>query len=183
MPSKKIILGLCGQISSGKGTIAEYAQKNLSGKTYRFSTMLRDVLNRLYLEITRSNMQTLSTILRQNFSEDVLAKVMAEDVQRNDNNLIIVDGIRRMADIKYLQELEGFYLVRVVADSKIRFERLIKRSENADDQQKTYEDFLKDERQEAELEIPLVMEKAELELNNNGTFEELYKQIDDIVKR
>lgn len=181
MENKKIILGLCGQISSGKGTIAEYAQKKYNAKTFRFSTMLRDVLSRLYLDITRYNMQTLSTILRTNFSEDIMAKVMAEDVKNDSTEIIIVDGVRRMADITYLKEINGFYLVSVKADAKIRFERLTKRNENSDDLGKTYEDFLKDEQQEAELEIPIAMQNADLEIDNNGSMEDLFKQVDDII--
>lgn len=183
MSDKKIILGLCGKISSGKGTIAEYAQKKYNASTHRFSTMLRDVLNRLYLDISRNNMQTLSTILRTNFSEDIMAKVMALDAKKDENQIIIIDGVRRMADIKYLKEIEGFYLVSVDADAKIRYDRLSKRSENIDDFGKSFEEFLKDEEQEAELEIPKAMAEAQIKINNNNNFEDLYKQIDKIIEK
>ncbi len=183
MPNKKIILGLCGKISSGKGTIAEYTQEKYNAKTFRFSTILRDVLTRLYLEINRSNMQNLSTILRSNFTEDIMAKVMAEDVKNDSSEIIVVDGVRRIADIKYLKKIEGFYLVSVDADAKIRYDRLSKRSENTDDFGKSYEDFLEDEKQEAEQEIPVAMAEAQVKINNDGSFDGLYKQIDEIIKK
>ena len=83
----KIILGLAGEISSGKGTITKYLTDKYGASSCRFSTMLRDILDRLYMEHSRENMQKLSTMLRQNFGEDVLAKVMSEDVKKDDNKI------------------------------------------------------------------------------------------------
>lgn len=181
MSNKKKIIGLVGKISSGKGTVAEYLEKNNNAVTYRFSTILRDVLKRLHKEITRENMQKLSTILRQNFGEDLLAKVIAEDVKKDERDLIVVDGIRRLADIKYLSELPHFKLVKITAAPEVRYKRLIQRTENQGDTQKTYEEFLADEKKEADAEIPAVMEKADLELNNNEDFNNLYKQIEKLI--
>jgi dephospho-CoA kinase len=182
MPNNKKIIGLVGKISSGKGTVAKYLEEKNNAVTYRFSTILRDILNRLHKEITRENMQNLSTVLRQNFGEDILAKVIAEDVKKENNNLIAVDGIRRMADTKYLTKLPNFKLAKIIAEPEIRYQRLIQRTENHGDTQKTYEEFLADEKKEADAEIPIVMENAEIELNNNGNLEELYKQIDQIIQ-
>jgi len=177
----KIIIGLVGQIASGKGTVAEYLEKNHQATTFRFSTILRDVLNRLHVDMSRENLQDLSTILRQKFGEDLLAKVMAGDVEKTDNKIVVVDGIRRMADIKYLKELSNFKLLSVVADPKVRYTRLIERSENSGDNQKTYEDFLADQAKEADAEIPLVMQNADVEINNDTDFENLYQQIDKLL--
>jgi len=182
MPNRKIIIGLVSQISAGKGTVAKYLEEKYKATTHRYSTMLRDILNRLYLKINRGNMQALSTILRKNFGEDILAKVITADVKNDNNKIIMVDGIRRMADIKYLIKLPEFKLVRIIADPKIRYQRITKRTENAGDRQKTYEEFLNDEKKEADADIPKVMEKAEIEINNNGGVNELYKQIDDLIE-
>lgn len=181
MPNIKIILGLVGLISAGKGTVAEHLEKKYEANVYKFSTMLRDILDRLYLDITRHSMQTLSTILRQNFSEDLMAKVITKDVKKDTNEIVVVDGIRRLADIKYLKKLPEFKLARVVVDPKIRYERLILRAENTGDTKKSFKEFLADDKKEAEIEIPKVMKTAEIELNNNSNFNELYKQIDKII--
>ena len=180
--NKKIIIGLVGKIASGKGTVAEYLEKKYNANTYRFSTILRDILKRLHYEISRTNMQTMSTVLRKNFGEDLFAKVIAEDVKKDNNKLIIIDGIRRMEDIKFLNEMDGFILTKIIADPEIRYKRLIERTENKGDSQKTYENFLDDEQKETETLIPIVMEQAKKELNNNNDFEYLYNQIDKILK-
>ncbi len=179
----KIILGLVGPMASGKGTVKEYIVKKYKAEDCRFSTILRDLLKRLSLEINRKNMQDISTVLRGHFGEDLLAKVIANDVKAMKSDVVIVDGVRRMADIAYLKELPGFKLVAIDADPKIRYERMKSRNENPGDDQKTLEQFLADHKREADEEIPAVMKRADLTIDNSGSVEELKKQIDNILKK
>lgn len=183
MHDKKLIFGLTGQIASGKGTVAKYLEKKYQAKTFKFSDPLRDVLKRINKEITRENMQNLSIMLREKFGQDILAKITAEDVKKTKNKIIVVDGIRRVPDIKYLSEIDGFKLIKIIADQKIRYKRLIKRTENVGDTEKTYEQFLEEEQAETELSIPKVMSKADLEIDNNGNINKLYEQIKEIIKK
>lgn len=180
--SKKIILGFVGEMVSGKGTVAAYLQKNHKATTHRYSTMLRDVADRLYLEKSRLNLQKLSQVLRENFSQDIMARVIAEDVKNDKNDIIIIEGIRRFADIEYLRKIENFKLVYITADIKTRYERLTKRTENADDQLKSFEEFKLDHKHESESEILAVGETADYRIDNNGNFEDLYNQIEKIIK-
>jgi len=178
----KIILGLAGEMASGKGTVAKYATEKYSAKTRRFSTMLRDVLDRLSLEQSRDNMQKLSTILRQNFGEELFAQVMAEDVKKEQGEIIVIDGIRRLADIKYLKKISQFKLAYLEADMQKCYERITKRGENADDAKKTFDDFRKVHEDESELQIKDLKNRADFLIDNNGSYEELYKQVDEILK-
>jgi len=179
--ANKIIIGLVGEICAGKGIVVKYLAEKHGAASYRFSTMLRDLLARLYLPLSRKNMQNISTAIRQYFAEDIIAKVMTEDVKNNKNKIIIVDGVRRIADIKYLKKIPGFKLVRLVAAPEIRYQRLIARKENPGDKNKTYKEFLADHKKEADSQVPLVMAQADLEINNNGSLADLYKQVDQII--
>ncbi|KKU18900.1 MAG: hypothetical protein UX30_C0023G0006 [Candidatus Saccharibacteria bacterium GW2011_GWA2_46_10] len=168
-------------MASGKGTIAKYATEKYNARTWRFSTMLRDVLDRLSLEQSRDNMQTLSTILRQNFGEELFARVMAEDVKKDTSEIIVVDGVRRLADIKYLKEIPQFKLAYLEADMQKRYERIVKRAENSDDAKKTFEDFKKAHEDESELQIKDLKNHADFLIDNNGSYEDLYAQVDKIL--
>lgn len=179
----KIIFGFVGQIASGKGTATKYLKTKHGASTHRFSTMLRDVLDRLYIDQTRENLQTISQILRENFGEDTLARVMAEDVKNDKYKLVIIDGIRRPDDVKYLKEIPGFILVNITADIEKRFERIKKRSENLDDQQKTLEEFKADHQKEAELKIEEIANQATEIINNNGNLENLYQNLDILLAK
>src|SRR3989338_3819410 len=98
----KIILGFVGPIASGKGTACQYLRDQHRAPTYRFSTPLRDVLDRLYLPQSRQNMQDLSLALRQTFGDDLLASVIAHDVAADQSPIIAIDGIRRPPDLAQL---------------------------------------------------------------------------------
>ena len=182
MPNNKIILGFVGDLAAGKGTTCKYLKEKYQTTSYRFSTPLRDVLNRLYLENSRENLQKISTVLRQNFQEDLLSKIIAGDVNRDSSSLVAVDGIRRPSDIVYLKEIPGFHLIYITADPKLRWERLVKRNENPGDTEKTFEQFSKDEQAEADILIKELGHTAEFKIDNNGNFENLYEQIENIIK-
>jgi len=139
-------------------------------------------MKRLSIEINRDNIIDLSTILRQRFGQDLLAKVIAEDAKNFTADTIVIDGIRRMDDVKYLKEIPGFVLSSIDADPKVRFERLVKRNENVGDDKKTFEEFLADHERETEASIPPVMRIANVHIDNTGTLEELYAQVDKIVE-
>jgi dephospho-CoA kinase len=180
--NNKITIGLVGEIGSGKTTVANYLKERYQAVLFSFSGMLRDVLKRLYLEESRSNMQILSTILRQNFSQDLMSKVIMRDVKQAKASLVVTEAIRRPSDTAYLKQLPRFYVMAIQTDAKTRYQRLRNRSENPDDQTKTWEEFKKDAIAESEQKIREIAQQADFTIDNSGTMEELYKQVNKIVK-
>ncbi|MFZ3011537.1 MAG: AAA family ATPase [Minisyncoccia bacterium] len=179
----KIILGLVGPLACGKETVKKYLAEKYGAKDCKFSTILRDVLNRTAVPVSRENLQNLSTILRANFGEDLLAKAIAMDASKLDADIVVIDGVRRPTDIAHLNELPNFFLVKIDADPKSRYERMVRRNENEGDDKKTFEQFLKDHEAEADRMVPSVMATAKHAINNDGSFEDLYKQVDELIKK
>jgi dephospho-CoA kinase len=177
----KIIIGLAGEIACGKGTATKHIETKYQASSYRFSTMLRDVTDRLYVEQSRNNIATLSMILRQNFGEDLFAKVMAEDVKKDEKKVIVIDGIRRLADIEYLKKIPEFKLVYVETNIRKCYERIINRGENTDDNNKTFEKFLEEHNLESELQIKDLKNYADFVIDNDEDFDHLHEQIDKII--
>lgn len=178
----RLILGIAGEMGSGKGTIAKHVVEERHGKAHRFSTMLRDVMDRLYIEQTRENISKLSTTLRENFGEDLMANVMLREVEHDEHDIIVVDGVRRMDDIQHLQKLSHFKFIYVDANLETRYERLKKRGEDVGDSTKTFEQFQKDEEMEPEERIRDLKNYADYVVDNNGTYMELYDQVEKIIK-
>jgi dephospho-CoA kinase len=179
----KIIIGLVGSLASGKETTKKYLVEKYNAKDCRFSSILRDVLSRLTIPNSRENLQKISTVLRANFGENLLAKAIAADAAKLEADIVLIDGVRRFTDIEHLKDLPNFVLVKIDADPKKRYERMKLRNENAGDDQKTFEEFLKDHEAEADKQIPEVMKTAKYSIDNNGSFEDLYKQIDEIISK
>jgi dephospho-CoA kinase len=179
----KVIFGLVGPLASGKEVTKKYLVERYGAKDCRFSTILRDLLNRLTIPVSREALQKLSTVLRSNFGEDLLAKAIAHDAAKLDADIVVIDGVRRPTDIAHLIQLPHFVLVKIEADPKLRHERLVKRNENAGDDKKTYEQFLADHESEADRLVPVVMASAKETIINDGSLENLYAQIDRIIAK
>jgi dephospho-CoA kinase len=178
----KIIIGLTGEMASGKTMTASYLQEKHGAAVYRFSDILRDTLKRLHKENKRKNLQEVSTMFRTVFGEDALAKAIAEDVRADNNKIIAIDGVRRLGDIEHLKKIEGFRLVYIETDLEVCHQRISQRNEKIDDQGKTLSEFKKDRQREAEQQIGGLKKFSDFVINNNGTLDELYKQIDRLVK-
>jgi len=179
----KLIIGLVGPLASGKGIVKKYLEDRYGAISYKFSDILRDILNRLHLPASRENLQNLSTNLRATFGNDILAKVIAHDAKKENKNLVVIDGVRRLADISPLINDPNFILVALDADLKIRYERMVLRNENPGDATKTLMDFSKDCEQEADKFIPETMAQANYHLDNNHDLAHLYKQIDSLLTK
>jgi dephospho-CoA kinase len=179
----KIIIGLVGPLASGKEVVKKYIEENYQAKSYKFSNSLRDILNRIYIPITRENLQNLSLNLRNLFGQDLLAKIITQDAQNDKHDIVIIDGARRLSDISHLQKLDNFKLISIDADLEIRYKRMCERNENEGDNKKTFTEFLEDNNREAEKEIPQVMAAAHFHIDNNQDFNNLYKQINEIMTK
>lgn len=178
----KTILGFTGMIASGKDTAVSYLLGKHRGTQVKFSASLTDVLNRMYIPRERENYQVLSTILRENFGQDLLSKIVANDVKNASTDLVVIDGIRRPKDIEYLKDIEGFKMIAIEVDPKVRYERLKKRAEKAGDADKSWDDFQKEDVAESEITIPDLMKQADVTIDNNSSLEDFYKQLDNLVK-
>lgn len=181
MNKEKIVIGLAGKLACGKGTISDYLIKNYGAIMHRFSDSLREVLSIYDLSISRDNMQNLSTVLRQHFSEDILAKAMVKKAREAKNDIIVIDGVRRFTDVKNFFKLRNFYFIFIETDQNKRYQRYIKRNENTGDAEMTFQDFQKKDSAESESQIDSLKDKAHFIIDNNGTFEELYQQVDKVL--
>lgn len=178
---QKIIIAITGEMASGKDTLAKYLVEKYHAKAFHFSDSMRDVLDRLHLEETRDNLAKLSHALRQTFGEDIFAAVIETEVMREKEGIVIIDGVRRSSDIEFARKQENFILIYVEADIEKRYDRIKNREQNADDTEKTFQEFLHDHTLETEVTIPLLRTEADHIINNDGTLEDFYKQADAIV--
>lgn len=180
--NKKHVFVFVGLAGSGKNTCTAYLCDKYSADIFSFTTMLKDVISRFYLEFNRDNLIKLSESVRAVFGEDLLAKTMAKDVENASSNMIAIDNARRLADIKYLSQLPGFVLIEVTADIKVRYERVSKRGEKTSDTQ-TFEQFVAEHNRPTELSIIELAKQATEHINNDGSAEQLYTQVDELVKK
>ncbi|HOC96268.1 MAG TPA: AAA family ATPase [bacterium] len=177
----RIIIGIAGKIAAGKDTAANYLINQYGAQQLKLSKVLRDILQRIYKDISRENMQKMSTMLRNTFGDDLLANVIYNDILNSNEKMIVIDGVRRLTDIEILRSLPEFKLLFIDTDIENRYQRLIQRNENIDDRNKTFDDFQKEDQAEAEINIDKLKSIADYIIDNNGNIDNLYKQIDKII--
>lgn len=180
---EKIIIGLVGEIASGKDTVANYLSKKYKSQTISFSASLRDILDRIFIPHTRVNFANLGIKLRELFGNDLLSKVVAQEIKNSKKKLFCLPNIRLSSDIEHLKKEPGFVLVAIETDKKTRYNRLIKRNQNTDDKSKTWTQFQKDAYLPTEIEIKNLMKTAKYTIDNNGGYKTLYRQVDEIIDK
>lgn len=180
----KIIIGLVGPMASGKDVAKKYIEEKYNAKSVKFSTVMRDILGRLFVQHSRENLSILSTVLRQTFGQDLFAKVIAKESIDHDAPIVVIDGMRRNSDIEHLMSLSNFYLVSIDADSFVRYKRMKLRNENTGDNARTYEEFIAQHQLETETQILEVMSEAKFAIDNTEDgFGTLYKKVDEIIEK
>ncbi|HWQ99271.1 MAG TPA: AAA family ATPase [Candidatus Methylomirabilis sp.] len=177
----KLIIGLTGQLGSGKGYVASYLATRYGGIIVKFSSYLSKVLDVMALDNSRDNLIKLSEAMRREYGEQALSYAVARDAVSSEAPVVVIDGIRRVEDLAALEPLPHFVLIAVAASPEIRYGRITKRGEKTDETDLTWEEFQAQERRSTELTVPTVMKRATIHIKNEGTVAELEEKIDEMT--
>lgn len=139
---------------------------------------LYEALGVFYLTDTWAGDHECRPLMDRGFGEDILAKTIAKDCERATKDCMIVDGVRRMADIVTLRGMPNFHLVYITAPLEMRLAWAIAAAEKVGDASLTREKFLEQNAAEPELEIPTVGAHAQLRIDNVGTKDDVYRALD-----
>lgn len=180
---QKIIIGIAGEIGAGKGTVTSYLMQAYHAHNVRYSAILQDILRRLDLPYNRENLALLAEALRTTFGQDILSRALLGDIARADAHIVVVDGIRKKAELDALRTHDGFVFLFVDADLRTRYERIHQRNEKADDASKTYEQFVADHARAADREIPQLKQYADIIIDNNHDVATTHKALDDAMQK
>jgi dephospho-CoA kinase len=144
----------------------------------------REIAKSENIEPTRENLQKLSERCFGRFGNDFFIKKVVEKIESDHLDKAVITSIRTPLDIITLKRrFDGdLILFYVDLDVKERFRRLRQRGETRDP--KTWEEFLEQEKQEERIfHLHESYAMADYRLQNNGTLEDLFRQIDAIIER
>ena len=178
-----MIIGLTGKNAAGKGELAEHL-KSKGFVYFSLSDALRDEATKQGLDHSRDVLIKFGTEMREKHGNGILAKKINEKINQLKNKDIVVDSIRNPGEIEELRNNDGFILIGVHTDSKIRFERLLRRGRAGDS--KTLEEFEEHEKKENNDEgsgqqLDRCMELVDKIINSNGTIEEANEDLDSYL--
>lgn len=180
-----MIIGITGSLGAGKGTVVEYLKQR--GFThYSVSGELKRMLDEKGLPAERKNLSAMADELAEKYDGGIL-EVIYKNIKQSGELNVILESIHRESEAVYLKSV-GAVILGVDANTKVRYERAVKRQEGEKDNV-TYEQFLQDIEREEEGKgdgtpnIRAVLKGADAILHNDGSLEELYQQIEVIVNK
>jgi dCMP deaminase len=177
-----MIIGLTGKNGSGKGEVARFLAEG-GYQYFSLSDEVREELERRGEVITRDSLTVTANQLRSANGAGVLAERVLKKVDPTAH--AVIDSIRNPFEVEMLRRRDGFHLISVEADPKIRFERISARGREKDP--RDYEEFLEVEAREAQSDDPASQqlnrtgEMADAVVENNGTVEDLREQVRQVI--
>jgi uridine kinase len=175
---EKVVIGLAGEMLSGKTSAANFIVSHFNAKQMRMSMILDEILNILDLEKSRENQQALVFMLRQLYGEEVLAAALVPAAKVSKHNILLIDGLRKIRELEILrQSIKNFILIYVKSSMDTRFERLKNRTEKQGENIKSLEEFRKSQQADSEVDISKLENYADFIINNDGTEVDLEDQL------
>jgi len=180
-----LVIGLAGTIGAGKDVVSRYLSEKYGFKVFRIGDVARDIAEERGLENTRKVLQDIAEEMFKKkgntyFIEQVVKKIKESD----DSDKFIINGVRAPHDAEVPRKAFGkkFVLLLVDALPELRFKRMKKRRRVGFS--KTVGEFKKEEDREEELfNFKKTFSKEHETLHNNTSLEELYAQVDMVVKK
>lgn len=191
-----LVIGLTGEKGSGKQTFTDFLiqiatsatpprndKENITIKQVRFSDILAETLELWDIPATRANFQKMAIVMNEGFGLGTLTHAVYTRISHSKANIIILDGIRWETDPEMLRKFPNNLLVYITADASIRYERLKKRGDKANEKNASFEQFMAEETAKTEIFIPKIGASADIKIENNRSLEEFRIKIEDLYNQ
>lgn len=176
----RMVIGLIGRKGSGKGAAAKLLHDDFGARVYRMSDVLRSIADDLGLPPTRKNLVAISETVRKHFGDTAIGQWVVKKVREDDAGMIVIDGIRRQADLDGLAGLD-VTLVNITAPADLRFERIRARGEH-DGDELTRDAFDRLETAPTEVTIREVEHRSDQRIENTGTLDDLRRKLKNLIR-
>ena len=181
-----MIIGITGTIGAGKGNIVEYLINKKGFKHYSARDFISEEVKQRKLEINRDTLTAVANDLRAKHSPQYVIEQLFYRAQKEGGNAVI-ESVRTPGEIAFLRKQPEFYLFAVDADPKLRFQRIKQRGSATD--HIDFETFLANEKREMSTSDPnkqnlgKCIELADFVFHNDGSMEELFEQVEKVLKK
>lgn len=177
------IIGVIGQNGSGKDEVLKYLRTKYAMPFLSTGDIVREIAVKEDKEPTRENLQEISQRYFREFGRGYFVKQAVEKIRDQGWETGGITGIRSLEDVQILKRRlnKDFILINIyVSDPKIRYQRMLDRGEERDPH--NYSQFLQNDRVEEEIfHIQSASQYANYSICNDGTLDDLRKEIDKLV--
>ena len=177
----KLIVCLTGMPGSGKSTIVS-ALKSKGIEALNLGDGVRAEAKRRNLEPSGDNLGKLMLQLREKNGPGAIANLLTDQIQNSQSNIIIIDGIRSIAEIEVLKNVGSVKLLSIEATADTRFKFLKARGRSDDPE--TKEKFAERDNREISVGIDKSISIADETISNNDlTLDELTELAHTVIKK
>jgi len=177
----KLIVCLTGMPGSGKSTIVS-ALKSKGIETLNLGDGVRAEAKRRNLEPSGENLGKLMLQLREKNGPGAIANLLTDQIQNSKSNIIIIDGVRSIAEIEVLKNVGSVKLLSIEATAETRFKFLKARGRSDDPE--TKEKFAERDNREISVGIDKSISIADETISNNDlTLDELTELAHTVIKK
>lgn len=178
------VIGLCGCIGAGKGTVSKILQKKLGYSPITIGDVVREHVINLGLQPNRETTDYESKKMLEENGKFYWMNQVVKNIKEGTETKYLVDGVRLPSDDEILRNsFKNYSLILVQASERTRFNRLKNRKRLGDPD--TIQEFREqEERQILNYQVDETFSKADYVINNEDiSFKELEKVIDEFLEK
>lgn len=179
------IIGITGTLGAGKGTVVDYLKQEYGFVHFSVREFLKKEVAHRGMPQNRDSYTFVANELRAQHTPSYITDQLYCQAEALGKNAVI-ESIRTPGEIDALEKKPNFQLWAVDAKPAVRYDRVVLRNSETD--HIDYDTFLSNERREMFSDDPnkqnlsVCIQRAKAVLHNDGTREELYAQVDAILK-
>jgi dephospho-CoA kinase len=193
---KNKLIGIAGTNGSGKDTLGHILVQNYGYMFISVTELLRQECRERHMIVDRHNLSKISTEWRRKYGLSILIdKAIAEfqGIGKDEYIGLAISSLRHPGEANAIHKLGGI-VIWLDADPRVRYQRIqtnsMHRSHRADEDNKTYEQFIAAEEaemyndgDEAALNMSAVKERADILIDNSfEDTKQFSKHIKSILK-
>lgn len=178
---KRLVLGVTGMPGAGKATASEIVRK-LGFDVVVMGDEIRAEAKRRGLSATPENLGKIMLKIRAEEGQGALAKRCIPKIFASKSKRILIDGIRSPEEVEEFRKVfQNFKVIAIHAAPKTRFERLKHRGRS--DAPKDWSMFMERDKRELSVGIGEVIATADYMVINDGTKEDLRRNLLKLVEK
>ncbi len=180
-----MVIGLTGSFGAGKGAVVNYLVKEKKFLHYSARDLIKEEIEKRELLLNRDSMIIVGNSIREGYGPSYIIETLFNRAKTAGGN-VVIESLRAVAEVRYIQESGGIVLA-IDSDPVVRYERAVARSSETDDV--SFEKWQEQEKLESNTEdetkqnIFGAIALSDYVLDNDGTLEELYARIDEVLKK
>lgn len=181
-----LIVGITGTLGAGKGTVVDYLVRKKDFVHFSVRGHLSSELNKRGMPVNRDTLTAIANELRAKHGPAHIIEQLYEQA-RQKGVACIIESIRTPGEIDALRKRQGFILLAVDADARIRYNRIRKRNSETD--RVSFQTFLQNEEREMHSDDPTrqnlaeCIRQADFLIRNDGDMNALNLQIECFYRK